>query len=319
MNEISPFLEPLIGQYIAFQEASGRWRSGYIDSLRSFGRHCLLNFPGASELSQEMADSWFAKRSTETINSCISRSYPLASFIAYLKTRGLADIEVPDMPRAVPRKYIPHAFSQEELENFFAACDSIEAKTANKAHHSRRITVPVFFRLLYSSGMRPYEARMLMREDIDLSSGAVNIRKPKGHAQHFAVLHESMLALLRQYGAAIDKIYPNRAYFFPYGESGHLPSRWAARNFKEMWVQANAGNAVPYALRHNYAVENINSWQGEWFGLHSKLLSLSKSMGHSSVESTKYYYSLTPQLACILEEKTDEAETIPEARYESIE
>jgi hypothetical protein len=40
---------------------------------------------------------------------------------------------------------------------------------------------------------------------------------------------------------------------------------------------------------------------------HAKLLYLSKSMGHSVIESTKYYYSLVPGLADILKEKTNDS------------
>ena len=40
---------------------------------------------------------------------------------------------------------------------------------------------------------------------------------------------------------------------------------------------------------------------------HAKFLYLSKSMGHSVLESTKYYYSLVPGFGDILAEKTMES------------
>lgn len=75
--------------------------------------------------------------------------------------------------------------------------------------------------------------------------------------------------------------------------------------------------ATAYALRHNYAIENINGWTDYGFNFNDKLLYLSKSMGHSVIESTKYYYSLVPRLADVLASHTDEDETIPEVSYES--
>ena len=71
-------------------------------------------------------------------------------------------------------------------------------------------------------------------------------------------------------------------------------------------------------LRHHYATENINRWVNEGFGFNAKLFYLSKSMGHSVLESTKYYYSLVPGMADILEEKTgmDFESIIPEVDYE---
>ena len=69
-------------------------------------------------------------------------------------------------------------------------------------------------------------------------------------------------------------------------------------------------------LRHNYAVENINSWTDEGFGFDAKMLYLSKSMGHSVIESTKNYYSLVPRMADILEAHSDSDIVIPEVDYD---
>ena len=69
----------------------------------------------------------------------------------------------------------------------------------------------------------------------------------------------------------------------------------------------------------DYAIENINRWTDEGFGFDAKLLYLSKSMGHSTLESTRYYYSLVPGMAEILEEKTggDFENIVPEVDYEA--
>jgi integrase len=114
-------------------------------------------------------------------------------------------------------------------------------------------------------------------------------------------------------------MYPDRAYFFPARKKngGFHTAAWVQRNFNELWRQQNSANAVPYELRHNYAIENINGWIDAGFDFSAKLLYLSKSMGHSVIESTKYYYSLVPRLANVLASHTDEDETIPEVRYES--
>jgi integrase len=87
-------------------------------------------------------------------------------------------------------------------------------------------------------------------------------------------------------------------------------------NLHKLWLKRNKSYIVPYDFRHNYAVENINSWTSEGFGFNDKLVSLSKSMGHSSLESTKYYYSLVPTLADILEAQAGEEGVIPEVAYE---
>jgi len=320
MCSFKSLLAPLMLAYVSYQKASGRWNeSSYEVNLSLFDKYCKKQYPNASELTQEMVNSWCRKRNTETNNSCRSRIYPVVSFIRYLRSRGKTTIIDPVIPRKELREYIPHAFTEDELRNFFAACDSIPKAPAIEEQLSRRITVPVFFRLLYSSGIRTTEARLLRTEDVDLDHGVLNIQYSKGHDQHFIVLHDSMLELMREYDNAISKQYPNREYFFPARSrngGGHTKS-WVEVNFKKMWTQYNGSYAVPYEFRHNYAIENINSWTNEGFGFNAKLVYLSKSMGHSVLESTKYYYSLVPGLADIIEALTDENEVIPEVDYES--
>jgi integrase len=158
---------------------------------------------------------------------------------------------------------------------------------------------------------------MLKRNDVNFDSGVLDIRYSKGHAQHYVVLHDSMLSLMRQYDNVIGKRYPGRTYFFPARNGSFHKAAWVQRNFNEMWSRSNSSKAVPYELRHNYATENINSWADEGFGFNAKLLYLSKSMGHKLLESTKYYYSLVPGLADIIESQTNEGTVIPEVDYES--
>jgi integrase len=318
MREFISLLSPLMQAFYSFRKISGRWNNESEFKLMLFDKYCKRNFPDVAELSQDMVDSWCAQRKTETNNSCLSRVYPVIGFIRYLRKRGITSVNEPSIPRKEPSVYIPHSFTKDELTNFFIACDSIIATPATAEQLSRRITVPVFFRLLYSSGMRTNEARMLRRKDVDLNNGVINIQYSKGHAQHYVMLHDSMLSLMRQYDDDIGRQYPKRTYFFPARNDGYHTSGWVSRNFKDMWNCKNTANAVPYALRHNYAIENINGWTDEGFDFNAKLLYLSKSMGHRILESTKYYYSLVPGLADILTAKTDENAILPEVNYESL-
>ena len=319
MNKFTSFLAPLMQDYVFYQKASGHFNEAcYAPNLILFDRHCTKQYRQAALLSQEMVNIWCSKRDTETNNSCRSRIYVVASFIRYLRKRGKADVAEPMIPRKERRTYIPHAFTDVELKNFFCACDSLPCVPRTAEQRCRKITVPVFFRLLYSSGIRTNEARMLKVEDVDLCHGIVNIRYSKGHAQHYVVLHDSMLDLLKIYDAAIQKQYPDRTYFFPARKDTFHRRFWVQKNFRELWDKYNHSHATAYELRHHYAIENINHWTGEGFGFDAKLLYLSKSMGHSTLESTKYYYSLVPAIADILEEKTgmDFQSIIPEVDYE---
>lgn len=306
------FLSSIMESYVVYRNASGRTSTSYVKNIIHFDHYCAREYPQAEILEQEMVDQWCKQRQTECTNSCISRIYPIINFLRYAKKRGLVDVAIPAVPKLTPRTYIPHPFTENELVSFFNACDTLLVRKGMNGD-IRKITVPVFFRLLYSSGMRTTEVRLLRNEDVNLENGVVNIRFSKGFNQHFIVLHDSMLELMKVYDSAISKLVPDRTYFFPIDANKGFSDRWITYFFRKLWSQSSKAYATAYELRHNYAIENINNWVGEGLGEHMKLLALSKSMGHSDMESTKYYYSLVPRLSDIMSRVTNDTfnEIIP--------
>ena len=277
MKAIS-FLSNAIEGYVKYRKASGRYSYSYIKNIIQFDHFCVREYPGQTELTQEIVDRWCRQRPSECTNSCVSRVYPVLDFIKYMNRREMTKIVLPQVPKSVPKTYTPHTFTHDELKRFFDACDNIKPR-CGKLAAIQRITLPVFFRLLYSSGMRTTEAILLERNDVDLENGVVSIRRGKGYDQHYVVLHDTMLDLMRTYDGRMNELVPNR---------------------RVLWQSCNSSHAIPYELRHNYAIENINGWTYQGFAVHDKLLALSKSMGHRQIESTMAYYSLTPAISDIM-------------------
>jgi integrase len=307
------FLSDILKDYAAYRKASGRERISYLWNVRHFDRFCAGEYPSAKELSREMVDRWCRQRDTECNNSCRTRIYAVLSFLHYANAGGRTNTKIPALPRSTPKTYIPHAFSVEELQNFFRACDLFHVRKGLNGS-IRKITVPVFFRLLYSSGIRTAEARLLRKEDVNLETGVINIRYSKGNNRHFVVLHDTMLDLMKKYDAAISKMIPDRIFFFPTGSNkGHADAR-VGYFFKKLRFLNNRAYATACELRHHCAVENINGWIGPGLDTRMRLVSLSKSMGHRDAESAKYYYSLAPGLSEIIEHTTGEKfnEIIPD-------
>lgn len=226
----------LIVQYADYQKASGGWgteRTGRRLNIEYFDRYCSENYPG-QPLSQEMVDSWCRKRETETNTSCNTRTGGIRSFIRYLRERGLTEVEPPPSLKNCGNTYIPHAFNKDELARFFIECDAVVSRRPEAKYRMKELVCPVFFRLLYSSGIRTTEARYLKREDADLVHGVLNIRKSKGNSQHYVALHESMAQLLIKYDRAAEKLRPGREYFFEpanglQGCSSHCGRKQTAR------------------------------------------------------------------------------------------
>lgn len=293
--------------FVQYRISSEKMSEIPLQNLRYFDKFCAERYPKAGSLSQEMVNNWCEKRNTENNTSCRSRTGIICSFLKYARRRKWTSIHMPpDLPCIERSTFVPHPFSEEELKAFFTACDSIVIKHPNAlSHRLHKVIAPVFFRLLYSTGMRTNEARNLERKDVDLQTGVININKSKGGNQHRVALHRSMNALLVQYDATVEKLMPNRKYFFPNAKDKPHYRNWQAKNFSILWKQCNGSKARAYDLRSLYATTNINKWTDPGMEWYSKFIYLSRSMGHLHLQSTAHYYHLVPYMADILKELTE--------------
>ena len=306
----------LFNQFVSHRTASGRWSASYDWALRSFDTHCATLYPQAGILTQEMVDTWCAIRPTENLHSCGKRTAVVNAFLKYTCKRGLLNLDRDNIPkhgsgRMTGKK--PHVFTDVELENFFFACDTVRISRNRLIDCLMGITVPVFFRLLFSSGMRTNEARNLDVEDVDLKNGIINIRHTKGSVEHRVALHPAMKDRLVTYNTDVNRLMPDRKCFFPNYCDRYYSCSWMESNFEKLWFKYNHHHATPYHIRHHFATTNINSWPSQAEKFNRNLLYLSRSMGHSTLETTMYYYSFTPKLAELLKERKHETfnEIIP--------
>jgi len=309
-----------IEQFIYYRKASGSWNeSNYGYYLWRFDKYCAEKYPGMP-LMQTMVDEWCARKGQELNRSTNIRVRVIRVFIKYLRTRKLTDVEEPHLLTNEPFSYIPHAFTQEELANFFYECDHIDQLPTKRNTQLARIICPVLFRLLYSSGIRTTEARLLQRCNVDLTHGVLNIQESKGLDQHYVALHPSMLELLALYDRTMDRIQPNRKYFFQSSNGECFNHTWLEQWFRLLWQKANGPDvrATAYELRHHYAITNINSWNHDSFEFSDKLYFLSKSMGHRQVISTLHYYSIVPRLANTIKAASEDGfnKIVAEVHYE---
>jgi len=306
------FLAPFFEEFILSRQAAGLWSKTYYENLHFFENYLISNYPTANTFTSAMT-SWCNPRPTESGNSCRVRATVVWNFIDYARKRKWIDqeFETKRSHADVPSNYVPHYFTHEELSSFFHECDNYymdwSLHSLSLQSMLNRLELPVFFRLLYSSGMRTCEARWLKCQNIDLQTGVLEIEKSKGGDQHRVVLHETMLAILIKYDKAMSKLLPDRENFFPdKNGNAHLPT-WESYHFGKIWQKSNTGTARAYDLRSQYAVTNITKWENHGYELSGKLLFLSRSMGHKSIQSTYGYFHLTPMLTDKLKRNTEKS------------
>lgn len=306
MRNYKSFLSPLFIEYKKWRMDLGTWSDTIEPLLHAFDTHCDRLDDGNGILTQEMVNSWCAKKDTETNNSCRARVNPAMGFLGYLINRGKADISIPALPKWEKCTYIPTVLTHTELERFFYECDHISSmRNHSISGRNRKMVIPVIFRFLFSTGMRPFEVRWLRVKDVDLSTGIVSIERTKRGIQHRIVLHDSMLELAKEFDSHIRSIYPDREYFFPGFSGGCHTAQWLRETFRTLVLKSGGPKrAVPYSFRHNYATENLNRWDGTDSDFFYRFVMLSKSMGHTGLKSTQYYYRKVPKFYELIEEKT---------------
>lgn len=297
----------IVKQYELYKKASGKFSRHTMDRLRRFNEFCARTYPSAKVLTEEIVLDYCRKKDTESAKSCNNRITGIREFLKYANSRGFVNVPLPPtIPRANITLFEPHPFTPDELAQFFNEADNIEPPTNCRDMRAMlmRVEVPVFFRLLFSTGMRTTEARLLKVEDVDLQSGVINIRYTKSIDEHRVALHESMWSLLQMYNVKMENLMPGRKTFFPNEYDKPYSGEWVTASFKKLWKKVSTAHARAYDFRSHYAVVNINGWDYcgiEWM---DKLLYLSRSMGHRYIQNTLYYYRLVPLFAHQLENLT---------------
>jgi site-specific recombinase XerD len=304
----SSVVSDLLNKYISYKKASNAMGNSTLECLRFFNDYCATHHQDATTITENIINGWCDKRITESSESHNKRISPIRSFLRYANGRSWTNVRLPEFLPWSKKQYTPYPFSPEQLQAFFKITDSFKdtKHMSDKVAKIRKIEIPVFYRLLYSTGMRTMEARLLKSGDVDLKNGVINVSQSKGLDQHRIALHRTMWDLLIRYDEAMAALIPDRNYFFPNEYDEPYNRIWESYNFVRMWGLVSNDYARCYDFRSHYAVKNINSWRytgPEWF---DKLLYLSRSMGHRNVSSTCYYYQLVPLFAEQLEELTAE-------------
>ena len=287
--------------------------------LRQFDRYCAANQTEDFSL-KDIIKKWIILRDNECSGTQHIRVATIREFGKYLQLTGYPNSYI--VPKKVCQKQIrttPHFFTNEEIISFFYACDTLRPRKENLVRH---LVLPMLYRLLYCCGVRTCEARLLKRENVNLTTGYIDIFNSKGLKNRRIFIPEDLKILYMKYDTIINEIYPGRTYFFPIKSDGCYSKQGVGVNFNKIWKAAGPGNksgskARAYDFRHHFAFANLNRWIKEGIDVNSMLPYLMRYMGHSSLRSTFYYLHLVPEFFATFSEKTGSLERLlPEVGYD---
>ena len=290
-----------IQQFIKRKQDAGTYSSRTPEALIHFDAMLSAEFPNAVIITKEIVQRWIEilsskQISNNTFNHNIAPIRQLSLFI-----QSYIDPSSAVIPNNIGTKYefyIGHMITQDELQAFFHKADALEFNAKTSFRH---LTAPTAFRLMYSSGVRGSEIRLLTRDDINLKNGKIKIRESKAHAMRIIIVHPDMLEVLQRYDAEIDKQLPQRKWFFISHKDGrqmshHLLGQWFRFIWDQMAEELELPASKPQAnardLRHLYALSIIREWHRKGLSLKAMEPYLACYMGHASFEMTSYYIHL---------------------------
>ena len=175
--------------YMEYRQVYGRKKPAN-DFVKYFLNWCSREHPETDVLTQSMIDVWCKQRECESNRSFVTRVSAINVFLRYINERSSSQFNLVDNDLELEPLQEPTLFSKEELANFFRATDEINAHEDCRIPLPRfqaklkALIVPVIFRLMYSTGLRPNEVRWLDCADVDFENGIIHVQNYCPSSKH---------------------------------------------------------------------------------------------------------------------------------------
>lgn len=294
MSDFYSGFAPLIENYLEIRSVMG-YSKDHAKWLKFFDRFCSEHYPELDCLTKEVVRGWISHEVAVGRSALLSKATAIRMFAKY---QGNDAYMLPT--KAIPQKraYSPYILTDAELSAFFDTVDALESR----ANPFLRETVSVLWRLLYTSGLRPREGRLIRCSDICFNTGEILITKAKRNKERIIVVSGEMLEMCKAYNVQRSAAAGGCEYFFVTFDGLPLKNTQLYHWFRRCWAEANPGipphllpNLRQYDLRHRYASTILQKWLDDGHNLYAMLPYLRTYMGHEKFEDTAYYIHILPE------------------------
>lgn len=292
MRELKSNFASEIIEYDCFRQSMG-YADTHFRYLSFFDAFCFDNYPDATSLSKDMIKGWFADVKSKRPGTLRDSYFAINGFLRFV---GAIECVLPSSYlQRKPAAKRPYLLSDEELVAFFHALNNAKWQDPFSGR-----TLGTMIRLIYSSGIRPNEARDLKTTDVDLIKGTIHIRNSKKNKERIITLAEDMQNLMIHYAQERDLFVHNSELFFSHSNGSAVTQAFLWRTVDRCWKKANPTTQTlpqinPYTFRHQFASTIIMKWLNEGVDILTMIPYLKAHMGHSHFESTVYYIHLLPE------------------------
>ena len=293
MKKDTPSFSDDIESFLLFQEALGYKRISYEPVLRSAEKYFSEQYEQPVSLTQEVVMDYLDNQ----IGGISNKASTLRLFAVYLNAIGRDAYVIPKDMYGRHKPDAPYIFSDGELTQLFHEIDHIQPKSSWLSN-----VAPVMFRLTYTCGLRPKEARELKRVNINFKTGEILIEHSKRKKDRTVVMSEDMLSLCSRFDQQRTIMKVCGEYFFAREDGSPYKGQAIQRLLSVCWNKAasslrykNPPRIRVYCLRHRFATAVIHRWIDEGKDLRNKLPYLQAYMGHDRLDETVYYVHLLPE------------------------
>ena len=280
---------------LGFKYETAEWKLKELDQL------AVKDQLDHIEITREFAEKYIARKPNEKAINTTKRAGTVRTLAQFMIRKGYLAYVLPPLPAgSYDRSFVPHIYTEDELQRLFTAIDEYaETSALDGQYYPQRDKYPVIFRILYSTGMRIDEVLNLKVKDVDLDKKTFTILNAKNHSERIIPVHENTIQRLRNYMIK-KEICRNDQYIFSnrYGE--HI-DKSTVHSFFLRFLQL-AGIPHPrngprvHDFRHTFCVHRLRDWVLEGRNINALFPYLCAYMGHADTRCTEYYLRLTADL-----------------------
>lgn len=288
-----PFAES-IAEHISLKQSLGYKYIAESNRLSHFAAFTQKKYPTAQSLSREIVLDWCTKNTYESPATHCARASVIRQLAIFMDSIGKQVYILPKGYFPTGEQYVPHIFTKDELNRFFRATDQCVYVSECPFRH---LIMPLYYRMIYTCGLRPQEARLLKKEDVDLDQGILSIQHSKKDASRLVPMSAALRDRCRHY--SVNVRLSESDWFFPGLKGKPMTAGNAYHNFRRfLWkigISHGGRGKGPriYDFRHTFACHCLKKWVSEQKDLNAYLPVLKTYMGHDSFEDTAYYLRLT--------------------------
>lgn len=265
----------------------------------------ISNGLDTKEVSKDICSLWCKKKTYESPANHASRISVMRVFCRYLNDIGITAYIPPKGITKHPPKYDAHIYTDDELKIFFAEVDKSQSVPSECPYRGQ--VMPVFFRILYTSGLRVSELRLLKVGDFDLEKGYLHIRDAKNHKERLVPVHPTLVKKSNELKQSIHKSSSDDEYFFMVKPGRPMTLVNVYHNFRRYIEKAGISHTGHgprvHDFRHTYCVNLLRKWSDEGKDLMVYLPYMKTMLGHESFDETAYYLKLTAERFPYIKEK----------------